>query len=136
MFRALRLDKLIYQALETTLRHLLLERWDEIPALRMIAQSPTELRERAERLANRLQGISLEIVAGESVIGGGSTPEQSLAGWVIAISCADVVEAERRCRAGDPPVIARIENDRLVFDLRTVFPEEEEILVTRVRSCC
>src|SRR5258708_4564708 len=56
MFRALRLDKLIYQALETTLRCLLLERWDEIPALRMIAQSNTELRERADRFVERLGG--------------------------------------------------------------------------------
>lgn len=74
------------------------------------------------------------MVAGESVIGGGSTPEQSLAGWVIAVRCADVVDAERRCREGDPPVIARIEDDQLVVDLRTVFPEEEEILVARIVS--
>jgi len=136
MFRALRLDKLIYQALETTLRHLLLERWDEIPALRMISQSATELRERADRFASRLEGVSWEIVPGESVIGGGSTPEQSLPGWVIAIRCADVVESERRCRECDPPVIARIEDDRLVFDLRTVFPDEENTLAARIGACC
>jgi L-seryl-tRNA(Ser) seleniumtransferase len=136
MCRALRLDKLIYQALEATLRHLLLERWDEVPALRMIAQTSAVLRERAERFTSRLDGVSWEVLAGESVIGGGSTPEQSLAGWVIAIRCADVVESERRCREGDPPVIARIEDDRLVFDLRTVFPEEEETLAARIRACC
>jgi L-seryl-tRNA(Ser) seleniumtransferase len=136
MFRALRLDKLIYQALETTLRHLLLERWDEIPSLKMIALPDTVLRERAGRFANRLDGISWEVVPGESVIGGGSTPDQSLAAWVIAIRCADVVESERQCREGEPPVIARIENDRLALDLRTVFPEEEEVLAARIRACC
>ena len=50
MFRALRLDKMIYQALEATLRHLLLERWDQVPALRMIRQSAAGIRARAERL--------------------------------------------------------------------------------------
>jgi L-seryl-tRNA(Ser) seleniumtransferase len=136
MFRALRLDKLIYQALEVTLRRLLLERWDEIPALRMIGQSNIELRERADRFAERIEGVSWDVVPGESVIGGGSTPEQSLASWVIAIRCADVVESEQRCREGDPPVIARIEDDRLLFDLRTVFPEEEEVLLARIRHSC
>ena len=56
MFRALRLDKLIYQALETTLRNLVLERWDQIPALRMIAQSSEQLRARAEHFLRRLDG--------------------------------------------------------------------------------
>lgn len=133
MFRALRVDKLIYQALETTLRNLLLERWDEIPSLRMIAQTDDALRARAEAFANRLGGkVRCEVIAGSSVIGGGSTPEQSLPTWLIAIECEDVVEAERQCRQGDPPVIARIENDRLVFDLRTVFADEENALAARI----
>jgi L-seryl-tRNA(Ser) seleniumtransferase len=129
MFRALRLDKLIYQALESTLRYLLLERWDQIPALRMIRLSSEELRERAERLAQR---IGAKVVEGSSVIGGGATPEQPLASWLVAVQCADVVEAERRLRFHKPPVIARIEDGRLVFDLRTVFPEDEEELVTAI----
>jgi L-seryl-tRNA(Ser) seleniumtransferase len=73
--------------------------------------------------------LRAEVVAGESVTGGGSTPEQSIATWVIAVVCADVVEAERSLRAGDPPVIARIEDGRLIFDLRTVFHAEEEDLL-------
>jgi L-seryl-tRNA(Ser) seleniumtransferase len=125
MFRALRLDKLIYQALEITLRNLLLERWDQIPALRMIRLSSEELRARAERLAERLHA---KVVPGSSLVGGGATPEQPLASWLIAVECADVVEAERRLRMNRPPVIARIEDGRLLFDLRTVFPGEEEEL--------
>jgi L-seryl-tRNA(Ser) seleniumtransferase len=128
MFRALRLDKLIYQALETTLRLLLLERWDQIPALRMISQPATELRARSERLVRRLEGLPAAVIEGESVIGGGSTPEQSLKGWAIAIAHPDVVEAERRCRMSEPPLIARIDANRLILDLRTVFPREEEEL--------
>lgn len=134
MFRALRLDKLIYQALETTLRNLLLERWDQIPALRMISESRDQLRVRSERLLRHLNGLRVELVEGSSLVGGGSTPEQSLASWLIAIDCANVVEAEKRCRAADPPVIARIENGRLLLDLRTVFPAEEEELARVVRS--
>jgi L-seryl-tRNA(Ser) seleniumtransferase len=129
VYRALRLDKLILQALETTLRSLLLERWDAVPALRMIRQSAEEIRARAERLVAQLEGLRAEIVAGESVIGGGATPAQSLPTWLIAITSGDVVALERGLRSAAPPVIARIEQDRLVLDLRTVFPEEESELV-------
>jgi L-seryl-tRNA(Ser) seleniumtransferase len=136
MFRALRLDKLIYQALETTLRNLLLERWDQIPALRMISQSSQELRIRAEAFARRLSGIRTELLEGSSLIGGGATPEQPLASSLIAVQCVDVVEAERRCRLSDPPVIARIEDDRLLLDLRTVFASEEDELARVIRQAC
>jgi L-seryl-tRNA(Ser) seleniumtransferase len=125
LFRALRLDKLICQALESTLRNLLLERWDAVPALAMIRQTTDEIRTRAERLVARVPGIRAEVVPGSSVIGGGSTPEQAIPTWLIAIACPDLVAAEARLRAGDPPVVARIEDDRLMLDLRTVFPEEE-----------
>jgi L-seryl-tRNA(Ser) seleniumtransferase len=133
MFRALRLDKMIYQALETTLRNLLLERWDAVPALAMIRQTPEEIRLRAEALLSRIPREA-ELVAGESVIGGGSTPEQSIPTWLIAIRLADVVDAERRLRLAEPPVIVRIERDRLLVDLRTVFRYEEESLAAALRT--
>lgn len=134
MFRALRLDKLIYQALGQTLRALLFERWDEIPALRMIRMSPDEIRERAEKLLAREPALAAHIEQGESVIGGGSTPAQSLPTWLIVLVRSDVVQAEKRLRAGDPPVIARIDNGRLVLDLRTVFPEEEKELLRALQA--
>jgi L-seryl-tRNA(Ser) seleniumtransferase len=136
MFRALRVDKLIYQALENTLRNLLLERWDRIPALRMIAQSSDELRERSQRLLARLDGPRASVIEGSSVIGGGSTPGQPLKSWLIAIDCAEVVEAEQRCRLSDPPVVARIEQGRLLVDLRTVFANEEDDLLRVLRAAC
>jgi L-seryl-tRNA(Ser) seleniumtransferase len=136
MFRALRLDKLIYQALETTLRNLVLERWDEIPTLRMISQSSEALRARSERMLGRLDGLRASMMEGSSVIGGGSTPGQPLKSWLIAIDCASVAEAERRCRMGDPPVVARIEDGRLVLDLRTVFEDQEAALVEAIRAVC
>jgi len=133
MFRALRLDKLIYQALETTLRNLLLERWDQIPALRMISQSRDELRARSERFSQHFDGVRVQLVEGSSLIGGGATPEQPLETWLVVIDCADVVEAEKRCRLGHPPVIARIEINCLIIDLRTVLPAEEQELARVVR---
>ncbi len=134
MYRALRLDKLIYQSLETTLRYLLMEEWDRIPALRMIRQSPEQVRARAERLIKRVPALRAELAPGRSVIGGGSTPEQLLPTWLIAVSAEDVVGLERRLRCGEPAVIARIEGDRLLLDLRTVFPEEEDELVTALQN--
>ena len=125
LFRALRIDKLITQALETSLGHLVFERWDQIPALRMIRLTASEIRIRAERLRSQLP--RLEIIPGRSVAGGGSTPEQSLPTWLLAIP-GDAVQIERTLRAGDPPVIARIEEERVVIDLRTVFAREEEPL--------
>jgi L-seryl-tRNA(Ser) seleniumtransferase len=126
LFRALRLDKLVTQALETTLRHLVLEQWDLIPALRMIRMSPAEIRGRAKRICGKVDG--LELIEGKSVAGGGSTPEQSLPTWLLAVP-GDAVEQERRLRAHTPPVIGRIENNRFVLDLRTVFPQEEADLI-------
>jgi L-seryl-tRNA(Ser) seleniumtransferase len=138
MFRALRLDKMIYQALETTLRQLLLEQWDQIPALRMIRQSAAEIRARAERLLASLEaarpGLKTELTPGESVIGGGATPERSIPTWLISIDCADEGAAQRRLRAHDPPVIARVEEKRLLLDLRTVLPEEEGDLAAALQA--
>jgi L-seryl-tRNA(Ser) seleniumtransferase len=125
LFRALRLDKLIIQTLETTLGHMVFERWDEIPAFRMIRTSAAEIRNRAEQVRERVAG--LDLIEGRSVAGGGSTPEQSLPTWLLALP-GDAVENERKLRSGETPVIGRIEDDKLVLDLRTVLPEEDSEL--------
>jgi L-seryl-tRNA(Ser) seleniumtransferase len=134
MFRALRLDKTIYQTLELTLRNLVLERWDQVPALRMIRLAAGEIRARADALTRSLDGLAATVIEGSSVIGGGSTPEQSLLTYLIAIKCDDVVALERRLRGGDPPIVARIEDQRLLLDLRTVLPEEEPLLAKALLS--
>lgn len=132
LFRALRVDKLTYQALETTLRHLVLGRIDEIPALRLIAEPAERIRERAEAFCGRLKGVRASVIPGESVVGGGSTPQQPLPTWLVAIEIEDPVAFERRLRLGEPPVIARVEKERVLLDLRTVFPDEEDELVQAV----
>ncbi|HXB71400.1 MAG TPA: L-seryl-tRNA(Sec) selenium transferase [Candidatus Acidoferrales bacterium] len=140
LFRALRLDKVMYQALENTLRNLLLERWECLPALAMLRQTADQIRARARALLARMPEVPAAIVPGESVIGGGATPEQAIPTWLIAVECPDVMAVERMLRAGDPPavvpalvpalvpVVARIEDGKLILDLRTVFPAEEELL--------
>jgi L-seryl-tRNA(Ser) seleniumtransferase len=127
LFRALRQDKLFHQAMETTLRHIVLGKLDCVPALRMIRMSAAEIRRRAEALAGKV-GAKVTIREGESVIGGGATPEQSLPTWLMVIENKAAAEEERRLRLGNPPIIARIERDRVVLDLRTVFAEEEDAI--------
>jgi L-seryl-tRNA(Ser) seleniumtransferase len=128
LFRALRQDKLFTSAMETTLRHILLGEFDCVPALHMIRMTADDIRARAEKLAARIRR-KVGMIEGESVIGGGATPESMLPTYLIVLEDADAVSEERRLRANDPPIIARIERDRVVLDLRTVFPEEEEVLL-------
>ena len=123
MFRALRVDKLITGALERTLRALVLEDWEALPALQMLRLSAKEVRVRAEALAAKIPGAT--VIPGESVTGGGATPEQTLPTYLIALNAA----AEAGLRAGSPPVIARISQGKLLIDLRTVFPSEEPTLL-------
>ncbi len=134
MYRAFRIDKLIIQSLQTTLRHLLLENWQHIPALQMICASPEEIRQRTERVAASLEGIPHRVRASNSVIGGGSTPDQSLPTWIIELTVPDAALFERRLRAAYTPVIARIEDDKVIIDLRTVYSDEETELNQTLRA--
>jgi L-seryl-tRNA(Ser) seleniumtransferase len=132
LFRALRADKLVYAALEATLREYVLERYDRIPVLRMARQSGAQLKARAEKLVADLGDDfpgEISLRAGESVLGGGSTPGQGLPTTLLAIKpLAGLTAAhiELRLRCGKPPVVARVDDDRLVLDLRTVEAGEDE----------
>ena len=133
MYRALRVDKLIVQALETTLRHVVLEEWSAIPTLRMISADLSLLKARAERIAAVLQKmLPVEIRESQSAVGGGSTPDQTLPSWAIEISVAHPSRFEQALRKVALPVIARIEHDRIVLDMRTVSAKEEEALISSV----
>ncbi len=153
LFRALRVDKLTIAALEVTLKCYLRGALDEIPALRMIRLSADEIAKRAynfcEKLRPRLQpDVAVEIGAGYSVIGGGSTPDQQLPTHLISIRSPrqSATAMERRLRnvhngsstvvlsAFVTPVVARIEDNQLVLDLRTVFLEEEPLLLSAIQS--
>ena len=114
MFRALRLDKLVIAAMETTLRHFVLREYDQIPVLRMVRKSLDELKERAHTIASHFEGA--EVIPGESLLGGGSTPEQALPTWLVSLP----PELDARLRLENPPLIGRIENGRLLLDPRTL----------------
>ena len=139
LFRALRVDKLTITALEATLGAYLCAAWQEIPVLRMIRMTPQELKRRSENFIRELRPelpldeVEIEVVDGASLVGGGSTPTQSLPSKVIRIasvrySAAKLEQRLRRAPAG-VSVIARVEEDRLILDLRTVFPDQEPMLV-------
>jgi L-seryl-tRNA(Ser) seleniumtransferase len=144
LFRALRVDKLTIAALEATLGAYLRGAPDEIPALRMIRMTPKELKRRAENFLRELTPelplgeVELEITDGVSLAGGGSTPTQSLPTKLIRIasarhSAAQLAQRLRRSPTGIS-VIARVEDDRLILDLRTVFPEQEPQLLKTLAS--
>jgi len=130
--RALRTDKLCLAALQATLLHYLKdEATEQIPVWRMIAAPLAEVDRRARRWRRRLRraGIVAEIVDGESTVGGGSLPGETLPTKLVALPMAHPDRSAAALRAGDPPVIARIEADQLVLDPRTVLPEEERELL-------
>lgn len=139
LFRALRPDKLTTAALEVTLGAYLRGAWDEVPALRMVRASVQELKRRSDDFLRELRPelplgeVELEIADGASLAGGGSTPTQALPTKVIRISsvrysAAQLEQRLRRAPAGIS-VIARVENDRLILDLRTVFVGQEPLLI-------
>ncbi|MBI4166010.1 MAG: L-seryl-tRNA(Sec) selenium transferase [Acidobacteria bacterium] len=130
LFRALRVDKMMIAALAATVTLYLKDDRKAIPALRMITMTREEISARAERLAGRISSLadfSAKLEDGESVVGGGSTPGQSLPTRLVAVEHQrlSATSLEAALRRSSPPVIARIDNDRLLLDLRTVFEEQE-----------
>jgi L-seryl-tRNA(Ser) seleniumtransferase len=126
LYRALRLDKLAVEALSNALRALLLQQYDALPALRMLRSSAAEIHQRATQLAQRIPGA--QVIPGRGLLGGGSTPDQSLDTALIALA-GNATQWEKQLRAANPPVVARIEDGQLLLDLRTVFPEDEPLLL-------
>ncbi len=122
--RALRADKLCLAALSATLLHYLKDEAEQaIPVWRMISATTESLRERAQEWAARLgQG---EVIAGESTVGGGSLPGETLPTYLLALSVKNPNRLLSRLRQSVPPVIARLADERLVCDARTILPEQE-----------
>jgi L-seryl-tRNA(Ser) seleniumtransferase len=141
LMRAFRLDKMTLAALETTLRLYLHEEraLREVPALRMLGTPVEELHRRAEALAERLRavpGLAVVRVAEDTAfVGGGSLPDQAMPARVVEVQADGVSDAElaRRLRTGTPAVMGRLRDGRLILDVRTVLPGQEEALVEAVR---
>jgi L-seryl-tRNA(Ser) seleniumtransferase len=133
--RALRLDKLDLAALSATLVHYLKgEATQKIPVWRMISLPLSEIEQQAQMFAQQLRaaGFTAEVIDGQSTVGGGSLPGETLPTKLVALTVNNPDDFLARLRRGDPPVVARIENDRVVIDLRTVL--DHSALLTAVRE--
>ncbi len=134
LFRALRVDKLTYAALEATLLAYVKRDYGAIPVLRMMRMRKEEIGKRAQAMAQAIQAHNLpfevEVVDGESVIGGGAAPSATLPTRLLMVARAGLSADELAARLRDsrPSVIARVEQGRVVLDLRTVFPEQDDAL--------
>jgi L-seryl-tRNA(Ser) seleniumtransferase len=140
LFRALRVDKMFYAALEATLLAYLREDYDSIPTLRMLRASEDDLQVRAEEIVRSLRisspQLALEVVESRAVLGGGSLPGTSLPSRAVAVKSGDaspdqVLEQLRRWQT---PIVARVEDNRVLLDLRTVEPEHDATIVAAMES--
>jgi len=135
LYRALRADKLCLAALEATLEAHRRGAIEEIPVLQMLATTREAIEERAKNFISQLlksdDSLSATIVPGQSAIGGGSGPNVHPKTFLIALKHASLKadDIEEKLRLSSPPVIARIADDFVVLDLRTVAPEEETELL-------
>jgi L-seryl-tRNA(Ser) seleniumtransferase len=138
LFRALRVEKLTYAALEATLLAYLREDYDSVPVLRMMRLPAAEIRRRADNVASRLphEQFQVDVIAGESVIGGGTAPTATLPTFLLALSSSQfsAAELQKRLRQHDPPIVVRIEEDRIQIDLRTVSPDHDAVIIDALLS--
>jgi L-seryl-tRNA(Ser) seleniumtransferase len=140
LMRALRVDKLTYAALEATLlAHASGRAREQVPVWRMLSLSREAIGSRAAAVADRLgdrPGLSTELVAGSSTIGGGSAPGSRLPTTLLLVRVEGLTASglETRLRAADTPLVARIENERVVLDLRTVDPRDDDEVVAVLRQ--
>jgi L-seryl-tRNA(Ser) seleniumtransferase len=131
--RAVRADKLCLAALTATLLHYLKDEAEtEIPIWRMISTTPEQIKRRAKNWVAELGNG--EVVAGESTVGGGSLPGETLPTFLISLSVKSPDEFLEKLRRQQPPIIARTKNDHILLDPRTVLPEEEGALLVNLLS--
>ncbi|HZV50157.1 MAG TPA: L-seryl-tRNA(Sec) selenium transferase [Candidatus Dormibacteraeota bacterium] len=131
--RAVRVDKMTLAALEVTLRQRLLG--ERSPVARMLAAGPEELRRRAAQLMVRLREreVACRLEPGASAAGGGSLPERDLPTWLLVIE-GPASRLAAALRRGEPPVLARVENDRCCVDPRTLLPGEDDLLLDAIEA--
>lgn len=131
--RAVRADKTCLAGVTATLTHYLKDEAErEIPIVRMMSLTPEQVKVRAEAWLGALgQG---EVVKSESTVGGGSLPEETMSTFVLALNVKPPDKFLKRLREANPPVIARVEEDRVFLDPRTVFEEQDMMLISTLRS--
>lgn len=134
LFRALRVDKLTYAALEGTLMEYIRQNHDAIPFARMMRLPAKEIRARAEALKAQLSNaaqLKADIISGESLVGGGSAPTSALPTFLLAVTAQSLSadDLAARLRRNDPPIVARVEEGRVLLDLRTVLGPSEDAAI-------
>jgi len=143
--RALRIDKLTLAALETTLSHYLdrQQAIEKVPVLRMLNMGAEHLKERSEKFMTELSNlladtVRIELVAEPSCVGGGALPTTELPGWGIALTLQgqSVDQCATTLRQAELPVVARIQEDKLIINLRTVLPAQESMLLNALVAAC
>jgi L-seryl-tRNA(Ser) seleniumtransferase len=142
LMRAFRLDKMTLAALEATLRLYLDEdqALHQIPGLRMLGLPLSEMHQRAEHLAAQLEQIDglafVQVSDDRAYVGGGSLPDQAMPTVVLEVQARFLEDEElaRRLRCGDPAVLGRLRDGKLVLDIRTIFPDQEPALVEALRA--
>jgi L-seryl-tRNA(Ser) seleniumtransferase len=131
--RAVRADKMCIAGLTETFLHYAREEAEqEIPVWRMISMKLDQIKERAELWKDMLgKG---EVCSGKSTIGGGSLPEEMLPTWLMALKISQPDRFIKKLRLADPPIIARIEENQILFDPRTVFPEQDDSMMAGLKA--
>ena len=133
LMRALRADKMTYAALESTLQEHAAGRAPlTVPVARMVNLTEAEIEARANQVIAKLPAGRLKatVVSGWSTVGGGSAPGSALPTRLIALAhpAFSAAQLEASLRASDPPVIARIDNELVLLDLRTVLPDQDAVV--------
>ncbi len=131
--RAVRADKTCLAGLSATLLHYLKDEAErEVPIVRMMSMTPKQIKGRAEAWAGELgQG---QIVEGESTVGGGSLPDESIPTFLLSLEVKSVERFMKSLRRSNPPVIARTADDKILFDPRTVLPEQDEVFLSVLKK--
>jgi L-seryl-tRNA(Ser) seleniumtransferase len=135
--RAVRMDKVALAGLEATLAHYAKgEAAEQVPVWKMISRPVAEIKRQAQRWERRLRtlGLVAKVMEGRSTIGGGSLPGTTLPTWWVALTVPSPDALGNRLRQGEPPVITRIEDDRLLLDPRTVLAGQEKHLLTAIQK--
>ncbi len=135
LYRALRVDKMTLLALEETLRLYLSGRERTLPILELLGRPVSELRERAEALAKEIGSPEVAVVESTARVGGGAAPQVEIPSVALAVEpkAAGVESLKKRLRSNEPPVIARISEEKLLLDLRTVFADEDAVIAEALR---
>jgi L-seryl-tRNA(Ser) seleniumtransferase len=138
LFRALRVDKLTCAALEATLLAYVKRDHDAIPTVRMMRLSKEDIGKRAENLVEKIRSpkLTVDIIDGESVIGGGAAPSAVLPSRLLSIACEGLSadELAARLRTSEPPIVARVEEGRVLLDLRTVLPTQDAVIAAALQD--